>query len=79
MVEYAITTVDNPFDPFEQFRNWFTYDVLNHHNTCERLARIAKTTDLLSESEYESEVERAIDEIIVSDPENKYRKVSRAS
>ena len=74
----AITTVDNPYDPIDQFRNWFTYDVLNQHNTCERLARVANVTDLLSEAEQDSEIERAIDEIIETDPENKYRKIKRA-
>ena len=74
----AITTVDNPYDPFEQFSSWFTYDVLNKHNTCDRLARTAYVTDMLSEEETDSEIERAIDEIIANDPENKYRKITRA-
>ena len=75
MVEYAITTVDNPYDPFEQFQLWFTYDVLHQHNTCDRLAKAAMVTDLLSDPEKDQEIERAIDEIIANDPENKYRKV----
>lgn len=77
MTDCAITTVDNPYDPFDQFSSWFTYDVLAGHNTCDRLARVAYVTDLLSESEYDSEIERAIDSIIANDPENKYRKVKR--
>ena len=79
MTEYAITTVDNPYDPFDNFREWFTYDVLNQHNTCERLARVAHVTELLSEAEYNDEIGKAIDEIIETDPENKYRKVKRVS
>ena len=74
----ALTTVDNPYDPIDQFSSWFTFDVLNQHNTCERLAYVANVTDLLSEAEQESEIERAIDEIIETDPENKYIKVKRA-
>ena len=76
---YALTTVDNPYDPFDDFKNWFTFDVLNQHNTCERLARTAKVNELLSEPERDSEIERAIDSIIESDLENIYIKVSRAS
>ena len=74
----AITTVDNPYDPIDDFRSWFTFDVLKQHNTCDRLARIAFVTDMLSDEEYSSEVERAIDEMIANDPENKYRKIKRA-
>jgi len=79
MTTYALTTVDNPYDPFDDFKNWFTFDVLNQHNTCERLARTAMISNLFSESECNSEIERAIDSIIESDLENIYVKVSRAS
>jgi len=78
-VEYAITTVDNPYDPFDDFSSWFTYDVLHQHNTCDHLARVSYITDSLSESEYNSEIQRAIDSMIENDAENKYRRVSRAS
>ena len=74
----AITTIDNPYDPIDDFTSWFTFDVLNQHNTCERLARVANVTDMLSENEQKIEIERAIDEIIETDPENKYRKIKRA-
>jgi hypothetical protein len=77
MAAYALTTVDNPYDPFDQFSSWFTYDVLSGHNTCDRLARSAFVSDSLSDAEYEMEIERAIDSIIESDPENKYRKVKQ--
>ena len=26
MARYALTTFDNPFDPFEQFTSWFMFD-----------------------------------------------------
>lgn len=78
MTAYALTTIDNPYDPFDDFKNWFTYDVLHQHNTCERLDRVAMINDLLSEPEKDSEIERAIDSIIDSDLENKYIKVSKS-
>ncbi len=52
MAKCAITTIDNPYDPFEQFADWFAFD-----------------------EENEAEIERAIDEIIVVDPLNIYKKV----
>lgn len=73
----ALTTFDNPFNPFEQFTSWFLFDVEKGYNSCSYLARIARTSDQLSEEENELEIERAIDEIIKYDFMNVYRKVKR--
>ena len=40
-----LTTIDNPFNPFDQFDEWFAYDVSKGYHTCSYLARIAKTSD----------------------------------
>ena len=65
--EFMLTTIDNPFDPFEQFTSWFLFDVEKGYNTCSRLARIANISDELSEKEVDEEIERAINEIIKDD------------
>ena len=70
-----LTTVDNPFDPFEQFTSWFMFDEEKGYHTCSYLGRIAKTSDHLSEEENELENERAIDEILKYDFRNIYKKV----
>ena len=75
--EFMLTTIDNPFDPFEQFTSWFLYDVEKGYNTCSYLARIAKTSDEFSEKENNEEIERAIDEIIKYDFMNVYKKVRK--
>ena len=75
--EFMLTTIDNPFDPFEQFTSWFLFDVEKGYNTCSRLARIANISDELSEKEVDEEIERAIDEIIKYDFMNIYKKVKR--
>ena len=74
-----LTTVDNPFDPFEQFTSWFMFDEEKGYHTCSYLGRIARTSDQLSEEENELENERAIDEIIKHDFMNIYKKVKRNS
>lgn len=71
----ALTTIDNPFDPFEQFDQWFLFDTEKGYNSSAYLARISKTSDELSDEENEEEIERAIDEIIKYDFENIYKKV----
>lgn len=77
--EVMLTTFDNPFDPFEQFDSWFLFDVEKGYNSCAYLARIARTSDQLSDVENEIEVERAIDEIIKYDFMNIYKKVKKNS
>ena len=75
--ECKLTTIDNPFDPFEQFDKWFQFDVEKGYYSCSRLARIAKVEDDFTQLEIEAEIERAIDEIIMYDPLGIYKKVSR--
>ena len=75
MAKVRLTTFDNPFDPFKQFDSWFLFDVEKGHNTCSLLGRIARTSEQLSEEENDAETERAIDEIIKYDFENKYKKI----
>ena len=72
-----LTTVDNPYDPFEQFLSWFLFDVEKGYNSSAYLGRIAKTSDQFSDEENAQEIERAIDEIIRYDFMNIYRKVKR--
>ena len=75
--EIMITTIDNPFDPFEQIEAWRLKDIELQHFTCERLARITRLSPEMSDFEKEKEIERAIDEIIKYDPEDIFIKVVR--
>lgn len=59
-----LTTIDNPFNPFTQFDEWFAYDVAKGYHTCSYLARIVKTSDDLSDEEESIAIDEAIDEII---------------
>lgn len=70
-----LTTRDNPYDPFEQFDSWFAFDISHGYNSCGLLARIAKTSDQLSDRENEQEIEEAIDWILKNDLTLNYDKV----
>lgn len=72
-----ITTIDNPFDPFEDFNSWYMFDVLKGYNSCSYLARISKTSDQFTQIENDEELERAIDEIIQHDFLGLYVKVKK--
>lgn len=76
-MKYMLTTVDNPYDPFDNFTEWYMYDVQKGYNSSSYLARIAKTSDEMTEFENEEEIERAIDEIIEHDFMNIYVKVKK--
>lgn len=77
--ECALTTFDNPYDPFDNFTQWFLFDIEKGYNTCSYLARIANLTDDMSTEEENQEVERAIDQIILYDVFNIYKKVRRSN
>lgn len=75
--EFALTTIDNPFDPFKQFSDWFAYDIHHDYGCCALLDRFANTSDDMAKSEYQRELSRAIDDILIYDFEGIYKKVSR--
>jgi len=75
--ECMLTTVDNPFNPFEQFTSWHLFDKEKGYNSCERLMRIAKLEDGMSEEEENIELERAMDELIKYDVLDLFTKATR--
>lgn len=72
-----LTTFDNPFDPFDDFTSWLLFDNEKGYNSCGYLDRIAKISDEMTQKEIDEEIERAIDEIILYNPLNIYKKVKR--
>ena len=70
-----LTTKDNPYNPFTQFDEWYTYDVLHGYNSCSILGRIARTSPNISDAD--NRVENAIDEIIKNDALNVFIKVTQ--
>ena len=72
-----LSTIDNPYDYFEQFVPWFLYDVEKGYNSCSILARIVNITDDMSQKEKDDEIERAIDEFLTHDFTNMRIKVTK--
>ena len=70
-----LTTIDNPFNPFDDYTSWFLFDVEKGYNSSSYLDRIAKYEDNMTEEEIKIETERAIDEIIYYDDLHIYKKV----
>lgn len=74
-VRYALTTFDNPYDPFTDFSRWFLFDMEKGYDTSAYLGRIAMISDALSDEENNAEISRAIDEILKYDFREIYKKV----
>jgi len=77
--EYMLTTVDNPFNPFTQFDEWFAYDTRMGYHTSSFLDRIAKVSDDLSQPDQALAIQNAIAEIVEENVSGMWRKVSRNS
>ena len=70
-----LTTYDNPFNPFTHFEEWFKFDMLKGYNTCGYLANMSYTSPNFGDEKNESEIYRAMDEIVDLEPMI-YRKLS---
>lgn len=77
--EYMLTTVDNPFNPFTRFDEWYSYDVDMGYNSASFLDRIAKVSSELSEPDQALAIQDAIDEIVQENVSGMWIKVSRDS
>ena len=51
MVECRLTTMDNPYDPFDQFTQWLLFDNEMGYNSCGKLDRIAHISNEKTEQE----------------------------
>lgn len=76
ITEYMLTTVDNPYNPFNDFDAWYAYDSNAGYYSCAYLARIAMDSPELTDAERTIEINRAIQEIIDYDPTGLYIKIN---
>jgi hypothetical protein len=77
MIEYMLTTTDNPYDPFTEFDEWFAFDTRHGYHTSGLLDRVAVLSDSLSDSDQILAIEQAIDEIVSENVSGMHKKVSR--
>ena len=62
----TLTTIDNPFHPFNEFEQWLNFDKMHNYNSSELLDRFVYVSDALSESDQELAYEEAVDHIVES-------------
>ena len=77
MEESMLTTIDNPFSPFDEWEAWFAYDISHGYHTASYLARIVVSSEELSEADRFLAITQAIDEIVKENINGMYKKVTR--
>lgn len=76
-IEYMLTTVDNPYNPFTNFNAWLAFDIRMGYNSSSLLGRIALLPEDLPEPYMALAIQNAIDEIVAENVSGMWRKVSR--
>lgn len=79
--ECTLSTIDNPFNPFDDFREWLRFDVEKGYYTCNILGRIVGDyiPDDLTKKEVSEAVESIIDEFLLNEPTGTFIKVTRTT
>lgn len=77
MQESMLTTIDNPYNPFDQYDEWYAYDSRQGYHTPSFLARITVISDDISDADQSLAIELAIEEIVRENVNGLYKKVSR--
>ena len=74
---YMITTKDNPYNPFTQWDQWYSYDEMMGYHTCSYLARKLEVNEMIEDEELRAIADdKAIDEMLEFDLYGNYKKVS---
>ena len=59
-----LTTVDNPYDPFDEFDKWLTFDIGKGYNTCGLLARQTSFVSQSSDLNEEFAIQTAMEQLV---------------
>jgi hypothetical protein len=62
--DYMLTTIDNPWNPFTHYDEWYAWDRDHGYDSPGLLARIANVSFELSDSDNDQSILDAIDEIV---------------
>lgn len=77
MLAFRLTTEDNPFDPFEEFDEWYKFDVSNGYGTTAYLGRVTYSSDELSLADQIEASNEAVIEAFALNLTGNYRIVER--
>lgn len=63
-----LTTIDNPWNPFTHWDEWYQWDTDAGYHTCSLLARLTVTSDDLSEVDNSLAIDEAMNVVIDINP-----------
>ena len=68
MSKCLATTMDNPWNPYTNPREWSAFDHLHGYNTRELLAYFSYTSTELEEEDYDEEVNNGVNRLLEFNP-----------
>ena len=68
-----LTTIDNPYDPFENFSDWYNFDRQMGYNTPGYLANVLGDDSMIPPDEYDDAVRAAMETIVNTNPTKIYK------
>lgn len=79
--EVMLTTIDNPYNPFTNFSQWYMFDERqamreNRPTCCGYLARVYMAADDVSDNEFNQVMNDVIDEIVELNLSGKFKKIN---
>jgi hypothetical protein len=74
MIVSTVTTLDNPYNPWTQFDEWYAFDIAHGYHTCALLDRFVPSSSDTNPEDDAAIAEAAIDELVDVLPY--YKKVS---
>ena len=80
--ECMLTTIDNPYNPFDNFDQWYMFDEMqarreNRPTCCGYLARVYLGPDDVSENEFNQVMNDVVDEICKLNLSGKFKKITK--
>jgi hypothetical protein len=63
--EFMLSTSDNPYNPFTQFKEWYAFDIQKGYNTCSYLARVCELSEDVCDRETRLSINDAIEEALM--------------
>ena len=75
MSAYMITTIDNEWNPFTNFLEWFARDRQLGYNTCQWIDAYTKTSSELDDETIEADVDNGVSDFLSLNPFGMHYKV----
>jgi len=75
--DFMLTTIDNPWNPYTDWDEWYAFDQAHGYDTPGYLARVSGFSSNLSEPDQELAISRAIEEIVQLNILGIYKKIFR--